>query len=96
VSDPEAALASDAPRIHGEANTFVHHKVRKGDMEKGLAQADFIIERKFRTPCIEHSYPEPEAVLAEPAEHGGVSHYRQYSEPVFDPAVRGGGAEAGS
>ena len=72
VSDPEAALAPDAPRIHGEDNTFVHHKVRKGDVEKGFAQADFVLERKFRTPCIEHSYLEPEAVLAEPAEHGGV------------------------
>ena len=72
VSDPEAALAPDAPRIHGEDNTFVHHKVRKGDVAKGFAQADFVIERKFRTPCIEHSYLEPEAVLAEPAEHGGV------------------------
>ncbi len=72
VSDPEAALASDAPRIHGEDNTFVHHKVRKGDVVKGFARADFIIERRFRTPCIEHSYLEPEAVLAEPAEHGGV------------------------
>jgi CO/xanthine dehydrogenase Mo-binding subunit len=72
VSDPEAALAMDAPRIHGEDNTFVHHKVRKGDVAKGFAQADFIVERKFRTPCIEHSYLEPEAVLAEPAEHGGV------------------------
>ena len=72
VSDPEAALAPDAPRIHGADNTFVHHKVRKGDLEQGFAQADFIIERRFRTPCIEHSYLEPEAVLAEPAEHGGV------------------------
>jgi CO/xanthine dehydrogenase Mo-binding subunit len=72
VSDPEAALAPDAPRIHGEDNTFVHHKVRKGDVEQGFAQADFVIERRFRTPCIEHSYLEPEAVLAEPAEHGGV------------------------
>jgi CO/xanthine dehydrogenase Mo-binding subunit len=73
VSDPEAALGPDAPKIHGEDNTFVHHKVRKGDVAKGFAQADFILERKFRTPCIEHSYLEPEAVLAEPAEHGGVA-----------------------
>ena len=72
VSDPEAALAPDAPKIHGEDNTFVHHKVRKGDKAKGFAQADFVIERKFRTPCIEHSYLEPEAVLAELAELGGV------------------------
>lgn len=72
VTDPEAALQPDAPKIHDDDNTFVHHKVRKGDIENGFAQADFIIERKFRTPCIEHSYLEPEAVLAEPAEHGGV------------------------
>ena len=72
VSDPEAALVPDAPKIHAENNTFVHHKVRKGDVTRGFAEADFTLERKFKTPCIEHSYIEPEAVLAEPAEHGGV------------------------
>jgi CO/xanthine dehydrogenase Mo-binding subunit len=72
LSDPEAALAPEAPKIHGEDNTFVHHKVRKGDVSKGFAESDFIIERKFKTPCIEHSYLEPEAALAEPGEHGGV------------------------
>ncbi|MCX6928991.1 MAG: xanthine dehydrogenase family protein molybdopterin-binding subunit [Verrucomicrobia bacterium] len=72
LSDPEAAMAPDAPRIHDADNTFVHHKVRKGDVEKGFPQADFILERRFRTPCIEHAYLEPEAVLAEPGEHGGV------------------------
>ena len=72
VSDPEAALEAGAPKIHGADNVFVHHKVRKGDVAAGFAQADFILERRFRTPCIEHSYLEPEAALAEPAEHGGV------------------------
>ena len=41
VSDPEAALAPDAPKIHGEDNTFVHHKVRKGDVAKGFARGGF-------------------------------------------------------
>ncbi|MGA2624121.1 MAG: xanthine dehydrogenase family protein molybdopterin-binding subunit [Bacteroidota bacterium] len=72
VSDPELAMTADAPRIHGEDNTFVHHKVRKGDTGKGFAEADFVIEKKFKTQFVEHSYIEPEAVLAEPAEHGGV------------------------
>ena len=72
VSDPEAALRPDAPKIHGDDNTFVHHRVRKGDVAKGFAEADFTIERRFRTQFIEHSYLEPEAVLAEVAEHGGV------------------------
>ena len=72
VTDPEAALKAEAPKIHGDDNVFVHHKVRKGDVEKGFAAADFVIERKFKTQFIEHSYLEPEAVLAEPAEQGGV------------------------
>jgi CO/xanthine dehydrogenase Mo-binding subunit len=72
VTDPEEALKLESPKIHDDDNVFVHHKVRKGDIEKGFASADFIIERKFKTQFIEHSYLESEAVLAEPGEHGGV------------------------
>jgi CO/xanthine dehydrogenase Mo-binding subunit len=72
VSDPEEAMKPGAPVIHGEKNEFVHHKVRKGDTAKGFVEADFIIERKFRTQFVEHSYIEPECSLAEPAEQGGV------------------------
>jgi len=52
-------------------NSFIT-MFRKGDVGKGFAQADFIIERKFKTQFIEHSYIEPEAILAEPSEQGGV------------------------
>ena len=72
VSDPEEAMKPGATILHGDTNQFVHHKVRKGDVEKGFAEADFIIERRFKTQFIEHSYIEPEAVLAEPAEQDGV------------------------
>lgn len=78
LTDPETAMQPDSPRIHDDSpeyefrNTFVHHKVRKGDIEKGFAEADFVIERRFKTQFIEHSYLEPEAVLAEPSEQGGV------------------------
>jgi len=72
LSDPEEAMKPGAPKIHGDDNTFVHHKVHKGDVEKGFAESDFVIERRFQTQFIEHSYIEPEAVLAEPSEQGGV------------------------
>jgi CO/xanthine dehydrogenase Mo-binding subunit len=72
VTDPEAAMGADAPRIHGDDNVFVHHHVARGDLARGFAAADFTIERRFRTQFIEHAYLEPEAVLAEPAEQGGV------------------------
>ena len=72
VSDPEDAMKPGAPVIHDDKNEFVHHIVRKGDTAKGLEEADFVIERKFKTQFIEHSYIEPECVVAEPAEQGGV------------------------
>jgi len=65
-------MKEESPRVHPEGNVFVHHKVRKGNIEKGFASADFVIERTFRTQFVEHSAIEPEAVLAEPGEHGGV------------------------
>ncbi len=72
VSDPEEALKEDSPKVYGDNNVFVHHRVSKGDVRKGFADADFVLEKKFKTQFVEHSYIEPEAVLAEPAEHGGV------------------------
>jgi CO/xanthine dehydrogenase Mo-binding subunit len=72
VTDPEEAMRPEAPKIHGGENTFVHHTVRKGDVATGFREADFVIERRFKTQFIEHSYLEPEAVLAEPGEQGGV------------------------
>jgi CO/xanthine dehydrogenase Mo-binding subunit len=72
ISDPEEALKQGSQKIHDDDNTFVHHKVYKGDIDKGFTEADFIIEKKFKTQFIEHSAIEPEAVLAEPAEHGGI------------------------
>lgn len=72
LADPEEAILTESPKIHGDSNTFVHHKVRKGDIDKGFAEADIVIERKFKTQFVEHSALEPEAVLAEPGELGGV------------------------
>ena len=72
VTDPEEAMKESSPAIHDEKNEFVHHKVRKGDVAKGFAEADFVLERKFKTQFIEHSYIEAEAVLAEPDEQGGI------------------------
>ncbi len=72
VSDPEEAMKPGSPVIHGDKNEFVHHKVRKGDIAKGFEEADSVLERKFKTQFIEHSYIEPEAVLAEPDEQAGV------------------------
>ncbi len=83
VTDPEAALASGAPELHpsisvpGEPglrlpNLCARHHISKGDAAAALAGADVVIERTYRTARIEHAYLEPEAVLAEESDDGGV------------------------
>jgi len=66
VFDPEQALRPGAPVIHDDAadNLVKHIPIRKGDIEKGFADADLIVEHSFETQAVEHAYLEPEAGLA--------------------------------
>jgi CO/xanthine dehydrogenase Mo-binding subunit len=70
LTDPRKALEPDAPLIHPQYknNLIVHYPLRRGDIEKGFAQSDFIVEHTYTTPHIEHAYIEPEAVIALPQE----------------------------
>lgn len=72
VFDPEAAMLPEAPSIHEGSNVFVHHPVRKGDAAAALAGARVVLERVYTTQHVEHAAIEPEAVLAEMTEDGGV------------------------
>jgi len=70
LTDPRQALQPDAPLIHPqyENNLIVHYPLRKGDVEKGFAESDEIIEQTYTTPHVEHAYIEPEVVIAIPRE----------------------------
>ncbi|MFW6409594.1 MAG: xanthine dehydrogenase family protein molybdopterin-binding subunit [Halanaerobiales bacterium] len=43
-----------------------HHHLRHGDVEKGFAEADVILERSYKTPFAEQAYIEPEVIVALP------------------------------
>ena len=73
VSDAREGLKKSAYKIYKDGNLCTHHKVRRGDIAKGFESSDIVIERDYKTQKIEHSYIEPEAVLAEPGENGGVT-----------------------
>jgi carbon-monoxide dehydrogenase large subunit len=49
ITDLEAALAPDSPRVHDdlESNLAAHFYQKKGDYEAAKAQADVVIKRKF-------------------------------------------------
>ncbi|MEY8827920.1 molybdopterin-dependent oxidoreductase [Sedimentitalea sp. XS_ASV28] len=66
IGTPEEAIAEGAPVIHDYApdNVVKHIPLRKGDPEKGFAEADLILEDQFSTQSVEHAYLEPEAGVA--------------------------------
>lgn len=83
----EEALEEGAPLVHKEyeGNIFtesVYH-TRKGNIEEGFADADVILEREYRTQFIEHSYIEPEAVVAYPNANDGVMTVHASSQNPF-------------
>jgi aldehyde oxidoreductase len=62
----DEALAGDTPRMHAhrEGNILVRGRVACGDVEKALAEADFVVEGDYETGFVEHAYIEPEAGFA--------------------------------
>jgi len=71
LTDPCKALDEGAMLIHEstDSNLIVHHPLRKGNVEKGFAESDYVIEQRYTTQFIEHAYIEPEAVIAIPMGH---------------------------
>ena len=73
VFDPDEAMRTGAPVLHDYApdNVTKHIPIRVGDVEKGFAECDLVIEETYSTQPIEHAYLEPEAGLAY-VDHDGV------------------------
>ncbi|MFH0865968.1 MAG: molybdopterin cofactor-binding domain-containing protein [Bacteroidota bacterium] len=64
IFDPAEAIKPDARLIHSDYknNIVNHYPLVKGDVEKGFAQSEQVIEREYRTGFHEHAYIEPETV----------------------------------
>ena len=68
IFDPVEAIKPDARPIHADFknNIVNHYPLIKGDVNKGFAESDQVIERKYKTGFHEHAYIEPETVTAAP------------------------------
>ena len=73
VFDPDEAMRPGAPVLHDYApdNLTKHIPIRVGDVDKGFAESDLVIDETYSTQPIEHAYLEPEAGLAY-VDHDGV------------------------
>jgi CO/xanthine dehydrogenase Mo-binding subunit len=87
VKSPSEAMADGAPILHEEMDTYSHipaifpepgsnvanrTKIRKGDVETGFSESDFIIEDSFSFPPGDHVAMETRASTAEILDDGQV------------------------
>jgi len=60
INDPFLAQRSST-HIHENGNLLCHRKVIKGDVEKGFARSDVIIDHSYSTTWLDHGFMETEA-----------------------------------
>jgi CO/xanthine dehydrogenase Mo-binding subunit len=86
VCSIERAIAADAPILHptlvtggkplpshqGPTNIAGRMELRRGDVDKGFAEAEVVVEGEFRTPTAHQGYIEPHACVARYGEDGQV------------------------
>jgi aldehyde oxidoreductase len=56
-----------------EGNVSARKRSGRGEVERGLAEADEVLEEEYRTPFIEHAYLEPESATAVPEPDGRIT-----------------------
>ena len=84
ITNPVQARQEGVPQIHEKGNLLKHIKVRKGDMEKGFAEADVILEHTFHTPTTDHAFIEPECSIGVPRPDGRMEIYVGSQIPYQD------------
>lgn len=70
VTDPEAALRPESPRLHPGGNLLSETVIERGEVAEALAEAAFVARDTYQTQMIEHGFLEPECCLALPTADG--------------------------
>ena len=76
LADLDQSLASGTllhPENGKPTNTYYSLRIRKGDMARGWADADVVVESTYEFPYQEHAYLQPEAGLAYIDDDGRVT-----------------------
>lgn len=92
ISNVHEALAKDAPILHPRLkemypdmpNVLKHFHISKGDITKGFAEADIILEETYKVPFVEHAYMETETSIATLEDDGTVKIYVGSQGPTDD------------
>ena len=84
ISSPVQAREAGQPQLHANGNELKHIKVRKGEMEKGFADADVTMTHTFHTQTTDHAFMEPECSVAVPTADGRMQIYVGSQIPYED------------
>lgn len=80
---PDAALAEGAPNIHPGGNILSRTVLKRGDADRAIADASYVVTQTYSTPPTEHAFLEPESALALPEGDDGVVVYTG-TQSVYD------------
>ncbi len=80
----EDALKPDAPIIGDGSNILYDIKVKRGDIEKGFAEADYIAENWYQTQMTEHVFLQPECAVGKYDDDGMLTVYVATQYPHYD------------
>lgn len=84
LADSRRGLDEDANQVHADGNLLKHIKIRKGDLDDGLSQADVVLEDEFFTASTDHAFMEPECSVARMTADGRVEVYVGSQIPYSD------------
>jgi selenium-dependent xanthine dehydrogenase len=84
ITNPVQARQEGVSQLHEKGNLLKHIKVRKGDMERGFAESDIILEHTFHTAITDHAFLEPECSIAVPLPDGRMEIYVGSQIPYQD------------
>ncbi len=84
VFDPVEAIEPHASRLHAQGNLISRYEVKDGDIEKGFAQADVILEENFSVPLISPAYLETENSLGCWNDDGTLTVWVSSQHPFTD------------
>jgi selenium-dependent xanthine dehydrogenase len=72
---PEAAVVEGAPRIHPKGNLLSETIMKRGNVDKAIAEAKHVVTQHYSSPRQEHAFLEPESALAVPTRCGSLTVY---------------------
>ncbi|HSL44043.1 MAG TPA: molybdopterin cofactor-binding domain-containing protein [Anaerolineales bacterium] len=84
ITNAVQAREEGVPQLHEKGNLLKHIKVRKGDMERGFAESDVILEHTFHTAITDHAFLEPECSIAVPLPDSRMEIYVGSQIPYQD------------